>query len=94
MYFLIMLKVEKNNIKICRVFGADQSYGDLHTAAINNYTDVFEEGYFNYATIVWIENGLYPREIPQAWFRWRDKNEIIETLDRPREIPLTNFIIG
>ena len=63
MYFLIMLKVEKNNIKICRVFGADQSYGDLHAAAINNYTDVFEEGYFNYATIVWIENGLYPRDV-------------------------------
>ena len=94
MYFLIMLKVEKNDIKICRVFGADQSYGDLHAAAINNYTDVFEEGYFNYATIVWIENGLYPREIPQAWFIWSDKNEIIETLDRPREIPFTNFIIG
>lgn len=77
MYFLIVIKgIPESGIENYRVFGASYDKDYLAEAAINNYGDIYEEGYYDYCLITKISQlGLYPNEEPEQWYAWNCEDE-------------------
>ena len=63
-----------------------------------NRGDIFEDGFYNYAVITFIEEGLYANSVEQQWFKMTRNNEVIAIIEyhkRPEEIgEYKPYIIG
>lgn len=91
MYFLTTYRVLRDIIDDRRTVGMSSSYENLHRAVMNNSCDIFECGYYQYACITFVEEGLYPRNIEQQWFEYDEFGTVI-TIAQPEE--LEDYIIG
>ena len=70
MYFVSTLRVlDKDVVDDCRTVGYYISYGEAYDCCKFNRCDIFEDGYYNYAVITAIEEGLYATQTEQQWFK-------------------------
>lgn len=70
MYFVTTLRVlDKDIVDDCRTVGYFTSYGEAYDCCKFNRCDIFEDGFYNYAVITAIEEGLYSTQTEQQWFR-------------------------
>lgn len=76
MYFVTTLRVLDAVVDDCRTVGYFKSYGDAYNRCIENVCDIFEDGYYNYAVITFVEEGLYPNATEQQWFKTIHTNEV------------------
>ena len=82
MYFVTTLRVlDKEVIDDCRTVGYYKSYGDAYDCCKNNWCDIFEDGYYNYAVITAVEEGLYPNKCEQQWFTINEENDVSAILE-------------
>ena len=73
-------------------------YNDLQEAdkvLLNNYGDVYEDGYYPYAIIEQVPQGLYPICETALFYRWdKDKKRYIQ-IEKPEELKhIINYSIG
>ena len=98
MYFVTTLRVLDKVIDDCRTVGYYKDYDKAFDACRNNICDIFEDGYYNYAVITFLEEGLYPDGAEQQWFKFNKTNSadpILEYHKRPDEIgKYKPYIIG
>ena len=98
MYFITTLRVLDKVIDDYRTVGYFSSYRDAYDRVINNTCDIFEDGFYNYAVITFIEEGLYANSVEQQWFKMTRNNEVIAIIEyhkRPEEIgEYKPYIIG
>jgi len=65
-------------------------YFEKHHAidvVVNNYYDIYEEGYYPYCVIEGVREGIYsfPRE--ETWFEWdRDKSCYVKIPNKPEKL--------
>ena len=83
MYFITTLRVLDKVIDDCRTVGYFSSYRDAYDRVINNTCDIFEDGYYNYAVIERIGQGLYPQVQEIQWFYYDRMDHSILTVERP-----------
>lgn len=70
MYFVTTLRVlDKDVVDDCRTVGYFTSYGEAYDCCKFNKCDIFEDGFYNYAVITAIEEGLYLTQTEQQWFK-------------------------
>lgn len=70
MYFVTTLRVlDKDVVDDCRTVGYFSSYGEAYDCCKFNRCDIFEDGFYNYAVITAIEEGLYSTQTEQQWFK-------------------------
>jgi hypothetical protein len=70
MYFVTTLRVlDKDVVDDCRTVGYFSSYGEAYDCCKFNRCDIFEDGFYNYAVITSIEEGLYSTQTEQQWFK-------------------------
>ena len=80
MYFVTTLRVlDKDVVDDCRTVGYYTSYGEAYDCCKFNRCDIFEDGYYNYAVITAIEEGLYATQAEQQWFK-RNHNGAIDAI--------------
>ena len=95
MYFLTTIRITGSIIDDCRTIGFNSSYGDLYRSVMNKAVDMFENGYYQYAVITFIEEGFYPNEKEQQWFKYNKDNVIISSIERPEILgDYKPYIIG
>lgn len=66
------------------------SYDDAEKSILENYTDLFEIGYYQYAVITAIPEGLCAISDVLQWFDYN--NGAIKKINKPEEFK--NFYIG
>ncbi len=99
MYFITTLRICGNIVDDCRTIGMKNSYAGCYYDIASNACDMFEDGYYQYAFISFIDEGLYPNVTEQQWFKFirEEKNGItgVAICDRPAEIgDYKPYIIG
>ena len=97
MYFVTTLRVlDDCVIDDCRTICMSNSYGYCYNGVMKNAVDMFEDGYYNYAVITFVEEGFYPSQAEQSWFKYeKGKVELLPIYRRPEEIgDYQIYIIG
>lgn len=94
-YFITTLNLEDDGrgiyITRSRTVGFYNSFEKAEKAVENNYGDIYECGYYNYAVIENIEEGLYQYDFKGKWYRWNEDNDAFERCERPNRIEDSNF---
>ena len=98
MYFITTLRILDTVVDDCRTVGYYVSYGEAYDCCKFNRCDIFEDGYYNYAVITFVKEGLYPDTEEQQWFK-RNHNgtidAILEYYRRPEAVgEYRPYIIG
>lgn len=98
MYFITTLRICGNIVDDCRTVGYFSSYGEAYRLCMKNAYDIFEDGYYQYAVITFVEEGMYPNTTEQQWFKMTRNNEVIAIVEyhkRQEEIgEYKPYIIG
>jgi hypothetical protein len=76
MYFVTTLRVLDTVVDDCRTVGYFKEYGDAYKCCMDNALDIFECGYYQYAVITFVEEGLYPNKVEQQWFTINEENDV------------------
>lgn len=50
---------------------------------VKDYADLWELGFYPYAVIETVPEGLYPHDMNPLWFAWHDETKGYEPIDRP-----------
>ena len=81
MYFVTILRVLDAIVDDCRTVGYYKSYRDAYDCCIQNWNDIFEGRFYQYAVITFVPEGLYPNKSEQQWF-FKDKEGKINLLEQ------------
>ena len=73
--------LKETYIKESRCVGYFNSYEEAEEIVTGNYGDLYEEGYYQYAVIENIPEGLYQYDFEPVFFKW-DNGEF-KKCDRP-----------
>lgn len=66
MYFVSTVGKHQN----IRVVGYFSKYEDALEVVFKNYGDIYEAGYYPYALIENVPEGLYKYDMTPQWFKW------------------------
>ncbi len=77
-YMVIALRFLSEEKQRTRNWGWHETLEDAITSVVENHTDLFECGYYNYALVTAMPEGLCAIPEPQQWF----KASFVETGDR------------
>ena len=66
-----------------RTVGFFRRMEEAFLAVSNNRMDIFEDGYYNYAVIERVGQGLYPRVNELQWFFYDYQDRSVLTVTRP-----------
>ena len=97
MYFITTLRICGNIVDDCRTIGMKSSYAECYYDIANNAVDMFENGYYQYALISFVDEGFYPSIVEQQWFKYIKEGDItaMSVCERPVEIgDYKPYIIG
>ena len=98
MYFVTTLRILDTIVDDCRTVGYYKDYIDAYNCCKENRCDIFEDGYYHYAVITVVEEGLYPNKSEQQWFKREQSGDIytiVEYHKRPDDIgDYRPYIIG
>lgn len=72
MYFIITINFDRESRRIERerTVGFYDNVDLANTTILNNTCDIFEDGYYRYAAILYIEQGLYPDSEVIQWYEY------------------------
>ncbi len=93
MFFITTIRVCGNKIDDNRTVGYYKKYDKALSAVVYNICDIFEDGYYQYALISKLSEGLYPTLTFKKYFKYTDG--YVEEITQP-EIFNKNkpYIIG
>lgn len=99
MYFLTTYRIIDGQIDDRRTIGIHSSYAYLYDIAIDNYYDIYECGYYQYACITFVKEGIYQNNVEQQWFQFNKETNMGETLSLIKEQypdlkDIEDYIIG
>ena len=68
-----------------RVVGFYFSFEEAETAVLNNWGDIYEDGYYKYAVIEGHEEGLYSIDLHPQFYKWEGDAETggYKPIERP-----------
>lgn len=96
MYFITTVQDNINTYSE-RTVGFYKTFKKAEEAIVSNVCDIFENGYYNYAIITKIYDGIYPRKEEIAYYKYTAKHKTIERIDR-KDVTLAKdfspYIIG
>ena len=82
MYFITTIRLNDEGIDDQRPVGYFKDYYEAKLRVEGNSCDIFEAGYYKYAAIVKIEEGLYPDTSEIHWFEYcKITDNVIEVKD-------------
>lgn len=99
MYFLTTYRIKDGQIDDRRTVGMNKEYNELFDVAIWNTFDIYEDGYYQYACITFVEEGLYPANVEQQWFEYDKENRKANTLSLIKDVNpdiknIQDYIVG
>ena len=99
MYFISTITVAGCVVDDCRTICFTSNYGDAYNNVLHNAVDMFEDGYYQYAVITFLQEGhFYPNQTEQQWFQFKplqDGGYDISIIDKPIELKeYRPYIIG
>lgn len=80
-----------------RVVGYFFSFEEAEEAVLNNWGDLYEDGYYEYAVIEGLEDGLYSVDLHPQFYKWEGDKETggYKKIERPEFTKrFTGFTIG
>lgn len=89
MYYIITVRHDDY-----RCIGCYKSPSLAYRAIERNACDMFEDGYYRYAFVQWIDTGLYPDMKEQQWYAYDYITKEIKKCNRPKDIQQQFYIIG
>ncbi len=79
MYFITTVRLVDGQIDDQRPVGFFGDYYEAKLRVENNSCDIFENGYYKYAAIVKLTQGLYPSQKEIQWFEYcKITNNVVE----------------
>jgi len=82
MYFITTIKLNCEGIDNQRPIGYFKDYHEAKIRVEGNSCDMFEAGYYKYAAIIKIDEGLYPDMEDIHWFEYcKITDNVIEVKD-------------
>lgn len=75
MYFITTIYIKDNNLKKSRCVGYYNDKNDAIKVLNDNFGDLYECGYYNFAVIEKVEEGIYRYDSNPIWFKWNKKKE-------------------
>lgn len=99
MFFISTIRTNAEGVDDQRPVGCYKNWESAALRVKNNVCDIFEDGYYEYAVIVFIDEGLYPPQQEMQWYEYdRERNLGIE-IDRPQLVHIDNqdfvpYIVG
>lgn len=93
-YTITTIRIEKDN-RSARCVGWAQNDLSAINIVTNNYGDINESGYYQYAVIEKIGTGLYCTPEEEFWFEWNDPAKKYYPIRKPKEFEnVVNFSMG
>lgn len=78
-----------------RCVGYFRFYAEAHEKVMKNCGDMFEDGYYKYACICKMGQGLYRSLIEVQWFGYDAETRSVTTISKPEELnDFQQYIIG
>lgn len=91
MYFITVLKEEGN----CRCVGYYSKFEDAELSVLKNNCDISDSGYYQYACIENISEGIYRVDLEPNWYKWDNDKSIFERCSKPEKFTgMVAFSIG
>ena len=84
MYYLQTVRVVDKEVDDRRTVMVTNNLYDVVDTALNNKADIYERGFYQYAVIQKISEGLYPEWEDLLWFQYWDEScdaELIKPKD-------------
>jgi hypothetical protein len=69
-YFVTTLYIKNGRIERSRCVGFYPDIENANLCITQNWGDIHENGYYNYAVIECFGIGLYPHAKKEVWYRW------------------------
>ena len=85
MYFIVTIRTLDRIVDDQRCVGYYKRYSPTHDKVMNNNCDIFEDGYYRYAVIIKVDQGLYPDRTEVQWFE-RYVDGSVATIERPERL--------
>lgn len=83
MYFLTTVRLREDQVDDQRPVGYFRTFKDAALCAKKNRCDIFEDGYYDYAIVIYIEPGLYPNTRQEQWYAFNREERIGYEIDEP-----------
>lgn len=88
MYIVTTVGIKDNRLERWRAVAMYDNYEDAHQCIMDNWGDIFEHNYYQYAFVALVSRGLYPAMNEIQWFRikyedWENNKYTIMTDERP-----------
>ena len=90
MYFITTISEKHGN----RCVGYVSKLEDALSIVEENQCDLWEAGYYPYAVIEHVEEGIYQYDQDPLWFTFNEKTECYEKSNRPSFIPSNHVGFG
>lgn len=62
-------------------------------AVKNNDSDISDSGFYHYAAVAGVEEGLYSMAKTETWFQWDINEKKYREIERPKELEYLALII-
>ena len=93
MFFITTIRVCGGEIDNSRTVGYYKKYDKALSTVVYNICDIFEDGYYQYALISRLSEGLYPTPTFKKYFKYT--NGYVEEIAQPEEFNKNMpYIIG
>lgn len=78
-----------------RTVGWYKKYKKAEECVLKNFGDIYECGYYPYAVIEEVEEGLYPYNENTWWFAWDQDKKAYLPIEKPEKLKnICNYSIG
>ncbi len=97
MYFVITVNFDREYryMERERVVGFYDKQIKASTRILENACDIFEDGYYQYAVIQYIEEGLYPNTKVIQWYKYDRITREVKPCRAPKTIkPYNVYVVG
>jgi hypothetical protein len=93
-YFVTTLQLEPENVKRSRCVGYFLKPADAFTCVEENWGDIYENGYYEYAVVEEVKPGIYSYPRKEWWYKWKKGVGYLET-EKPEAMKRTvGFSVG
>lgn len=87
MYYVNVYRIFPDGIvQDHRCVEIDRHWETVHDHCMDNYRDMFEEGYYNYALVAKVRENVAPHSEEIQWYHYGDDDSVCTVL-RPDEAP-------
>ena len=94
MYFITTIRIIDGQIDDQRPVGYFKDYKEAELRVEGNSFDIFECGYYKYAAIIQISEGLYPATEEVQWFEYCKITDNVVKCKKPSNIDIQPYILG